>query len=189
LLGGRRGSFLNASTLLAAAGVGWGLLESVRRDRRPRVQEGTTWVPSEPGAPPAASATRAGAPAAPAADVPPEVLRIVRLSVSAARADGVLSAAEREKLLAEARAAGLEALVRAELDRPAPLASIAAGLGDEKHKRELYTLAFAIVRADEGVSGAERVYLAQLAHLLGLDAAAAASIEQEAAAKIDGARA
>ena len=36
--------------------------------------------------------------------------------------------------------------------------------------RELvYTLAFAIVRADEGVSGAERIYMAQLASQLALD--------------------
>ena len=38
-------------------------------------------------------------------------------------------------------------------------------------KHELYILAFTIVRADENVSGAERIYLAQLAHQLGLDAA------------------
>ena len=48
-------------------------------------------------------------------------------------------------------------------------------------------LAFAIVRADEGVSGAERIYLAQLAHALGLDAAAAAALERETAAAIDAA--
>ena len=46
-------------------------------------------------------------------------------------------------------------------------------------------IAFAIVRADESVSGAERIYLAQLAHQLGLDAASVASLEAETAAKID----
>ena len=40
-------------------------------------------------------------------------------------------------------------------------------------------LAFTIVRADETVSGAERIYLAQLAHQLGLDAATAARLEQD----------
>jgi uncharacterized membrane protein YebE (DUF533 family) len=48
-------------------------------------------------------------------------------------------------------------------------------------------MAFAVVRADETVSGAERIYLAQLAHALGLDPAAAARIEKEAAARIDAA--
>jgi uncharacterized membrane protein YebE (DUF533 family) len=51
----------------------------------------------------------------------------------------------------------------------------------------MYALAFAIVRADEAVSGAERVYLAQLAAKLGLDAATTARIESEAAAAIDAA--
>ena len=47
-------------------------------------------------------------------------------------------------------------------------------------------LAFTIVRADDTVSGAERIYLAQLAHALGLDAATAASLEQQTATAIDG---
>ena len=50
----------------------------------------------------------------------------------------------------------------------------------------MYVLAFSIVRADETVSGAERIYLAQLAHALGLDAAAAAALEQQTATAIDG---
>jgi uncharacterized membrane protein YebE (DUF533 family) len=43
------------------------------------------------------------------------------------------------------------------------------------------------VRADESISGAERIYLAQLAHALGLDAATAAALEQQTATAIDGA--
>ena len=54
-------------------------------------------------------------------------------------------------------------------------------------RRDLYVLAFTIVRADETVSGAERIYLAQLAHALGLDPATAAALEQQTAAAIDGA--
>jgi uncharacterized membrane protein YebE (DUF533 family) len=56
---------------------------------------------------------------------------------------------------------------------------------DPKLKADLYTLAFTLVRADESVTGAERIYLAQLAHQLGLDATAAARLESEAAAHID----
>jgi hypothetical protein len=41
------------------------------------------------------------------------------------------------------------------------------------------------MRADESVSGGERIFLAQLAHLLGLDPAATARLESEAAARID----
>ena len=52
-------------------------------------------------------------------------------------------------------------------------------------KNELYILAFTIVRADESVSGAERIYLAQLAHRLGLDPAAVQALENDTSAKID----
>jgi uncharacterized membrane protein YebE (DUF533 family) len=41
------------------------------------------------------------------------------------------------------------------------------------------------VRADESVSGAERIYLAQLAKNLGLDVAVTERIEAEAATQID----
>jgi uncharacterized membrane protein YebE (DUF533 family) len=57
----------------------------------------------------------------------------------------------------------------------------------EAARHDLYVLAFTIVRADETVSGAERIYLAQLAHALGLDPATAAALEQQTAAAIDGA--
>ena len=39
-----------------------------------------------------------------------------------------------------------------------------------------------------GVSGAERIYLAQIASLLGLEPAQAEALERDAAAKIDGAQ-
>jgi uncharacterized membrane protein YebE (DUF533 family) len=117
--------------------------------------------------------------------VPSVALRLIRLAVSAARADGVLSAEERALILEHARQAGIEAEVAGELDASRPLAEIVAGVADDQHRRDLYTLAFTIVRADETVSGAERVYLAQLAHRLGLAPAAAAALEAETAATID----
>jgi uncharacterized membrane protein YebE (DUF533 family) len=113
------------------------------------------------------------------------VLRLVRLTVSAARADGELSLEERGAILEKAREVGAEAAVAQELTAPRPLAEIVAGVSDPELKAQLYTLAFAIVRADESVSGAERIYLAQLAHQLGLDAAAVASLESKAGAAID----
>jgi uncharacterized membrane protein YebE (DUF533 family) len=80
---------------------------------------------------------------------------------------------------------GLEGLVEAELNQIRQLADIVRGVTDPAIKKDLYVLAFAIVRADENVSGAERIYLAQLAHQLGLDAAAALAIETDTANKID----
>jgi uncharacterized membrane protein YebE (DUF533 family) len=111
----------------------------------------------------------------------------MRLMVSAARSDGEIGDEERERILAEAREVGAEDLVRRELESPKPLAEIVAGVSDPQFREQLYTLAFTIVRADEAVTGSERIYLAQLAHRLSLDAAAVSRLEAEAAARIDSA--
>jgi uncharacterized membrane protein YebE (DUF533 family) len=60
-----------------------------------------------------------------------------------------------------------------------------AGVEDPAQRATLYGLAFAVARADEQVGGAERIYLAQLAHRLGLDAAAVRRIEAAASTRID----
>jgi len=77
--------------------------------------------------------------------------------------------------------------VRAELSRPRPLPEIVRGADDPQLKADLYRLGFAIVRADEQVSGAERIYLAQLAHALGLSPDDAQRLEAEVAGGIDAA--
>ena len=87
--------------------------------------------------------------------------------------------------MSHAREAGVELTVESELANPHPLAQIVSGVTDDQKRRDLYVLAFTMVRADESVSGAERVYLAQLAHQLGIDPATAATLEQETASKID----
>jgi uncharacterized membrane protein YebE (DUF533 family) len=174
VLGGG-GSLINARTLLAAAGVAWGLYEA---SQKPTVPATTTPVPGSTPPVPPIPAARAGA-------LPAHVLRLVRLTISAARADGDLSLEERGAILEHARDLGAEAVVAEELQTARPLAEIVAGASDPKLKADLYTLAFTLVRADENVSGAERIYLAQLAHQLGLDAPTAALLEAEAAARID----
>ncbi len=68
---------------------------------------------------------------------------------------------------------------------PARSSDIVGGVTDPAVKRDLYILAFTIVRADESVSGAERVYLAQLAYQLGLDTETVGQLEAETATKID----
>jgi uncharacterized membrane protein YebE (DUF533 family) len=105
--------------------------------------------------------------------------------VSAAGADGNLGPEEREAILTEARAVGAEDAVARELESPRPLADIVAGVGDTKLREDLYTLAFGIVRADETVTGGERIYLAQLAHQLGLEPDDVARLEAQAAVRID----
>jgi uncharacterized membrane protein YebE (DUF533 family) len=182
-LSGGSGSFLNASTLLAMAGVAWGVYETMTKKEAvyagpgPQAQPGA-WTPPVAGAP---------VPPLPVTgpEVPPDVVRLVRLVISAARADGSLSADEQQAILEHARGAGAEAIVARELQSSFTLAQIVAGVTGQEQREELYTLAFAIVRGDEQVTGGERIYLAQLASQLGLDPAATARLEQQAAAQID----
>jgi uncharacterized membrane protein YebE (DUF533 family) len=174
---GGSGGFLTASTMMAAVGVAWGLYDSLRAEAP---STGSTTGGQAPG-----SATLT--PSVPPPVVPPVVTRVVRLAVSAANADGTLTDAERAAILDTARQAGVGSPVDAELQARQPLADIVAGVTSEHERRDLYTLAFTIVRADDGVSGAERIYLAQLAHALGLSAEAAASIERDISTAIDAA--
>lgn len=189
-ISGHKG-FLSASTLMAAAGVAWGIYDSLQGKDVPAagMPPGAGAVPggpSVPGAVPPVPGAVPGAAVAAAVDTALDpVGRVIRLAVSAAKADGTLSEQEREMILGRAREAGLEGVVEAELSQTRPLADIVRGVTDPAMRKELYVLAFTIVRADETVSGAERIYLAQLAHQLGLDAAAVAAIERETAAAID----
>ncbi len=179
---GRRGSLVNATTLLAAAGVAWGLYETWQGQRS---SGGRSEAPPPPATPPPPLPGTSTQPVPTVGSLPEPVLRVIRLMISAAGADGNLGPEEREAILAEARAAGAENAVARELESPRPLADIVAGVGDTKLREDLYTLAFGIVRADETVTGAERIYLAQLAHQLGLEPDAVARLESKAASRID----
>jgi uncharacterized membrane protein YebE (DUF533 family) len=175
-LSGGRNAFLNTSTLLTLGGLAWGVYEAATS------KPGGFAGPNAPGAapptlPPPLPTSAAG--------VPDGTLRLVRLMISAARADGTLQDAEKKALLEHARAAGGEALVEAELASPRPLAEIVGGVSHLNERQDLYVLAFTIVRADESVSGAERIYLAQLAHQLGLSAEESSALEELSVARID----
>ncbi len=104
--------------------------------------------------------------------------------VSAARADGQASDAEKQAILEQAKKAGVEALVENEWLHPTPLASVVGVVSDPQQRADLYVLAYTIVRADEGISGAERIYLAQLASILKLDKATVDRLEEETDARI-----
>jgi uncharacterized membrane protein YebE (DUF533 family) len=179
------------TTLLTAAGVAWGIYESLQ-------QGGTTSGGGSPMAPagagagagPTSDAADATVPPIPggvavAADVDREALRLVQLAISAANADGVMSEKERAAVLQQARAAGVGEVVERELNHPRPLAEIVAGVTDQAQRATLYVLAFTVLRADEQVTGAERIYLAQLAHLLKLDPAMVQKLETDTGERID----
>jgi hypothetical protein len=197
-LAGGQSSFLNASTLLTVAGVAWGLWESAQ------ASSATPLTTPAPGAPPAqglavpppipTAGTGAplttppplpgAGPASGAPAVPPDVLRVLRLTLAAARADGTLEPRERDAILTRARELGAEPLIAAELDAPRPIAEIVAGVSDPQTRQDLYTLAFAVVRADESLTDSERTWLTGLAGQLGLDATTVEKLEQHAASRI-----
>lgn len=188
-LTGHKG-FLSTSAIIGAAGVAWGIYDTLKNQNQgaqgalgaqPAPAHGAMSI----GLPPELGTPVPPIPAAVEATAIDPVARIIRLAVSAAKADGQLTDVERTMILDRAREAGLESVVEAEFTQTRPLAEIVHGVTDPAMKNELYVIAFTIVRADENVSGAERIYLAQLAHQLGLDPAATQKLETETASKID----
>ena len=163
-LTGRKGGWLsNPNTLLTAAGVAWGIFETLQSP--PPLQ-------SSPAAPPAPPL--------------PDALRLIRLAISAANADGAVSDQERAAIVEQAQASGGSDLVAAELAQPQPLKEIVSGVSQPAERAILYVLAFSIVRADgEPISGAERIYLAQLANLIGLSPQDVQKLEKDAGDRID----
>jgi uncharacterized membrane protein YebE (DUF533 family) len=191
LTGQGGGLFSNPQTLLTVAGLAWGVFDTLQNQSPGQGQwggggsgGGLGSVPQNaPAAPAAALPPLPNIPGAP--NVPPDVIRIIRLSIAAAAADGNLSDDDKARILERAREGGVEHIVEQELQHRRPLAEIAGGITDPAQRATLYVLAFGIVRADESVSGAERIFLAQLAHQLGLDPATIAKLEADAASRID----
>jgi hypothetical protein len=217
-LTGGASPFLNASTLMAVAGLAWGLWETAQAQSavaatpsRPSVPSpgmpATSGLTVPPPIPTDTSRTSAalvtpppipGVPTPPAAPVtagavpsrvsspvvPPDVLRVLRLTLAAARADGTLEARERDAILARAKEVCAEPLIAAEVDHPQDLGTIVGDVEDARMRQDLYTLAYAIVRADEQVTAGERSWLTELAGHLRVDAATVAGLEQQAASRI-----
>ena len=203
LTGGQSSFWTHPTTLLTAAGLAWGVYDTISDKSNPNSQWGgggagapagqpgpPVQVASMPGTP--ASTTPLpplpnieGAAAAAPPGIDPEALRIVRLAISAANADGVMNERERAAVVQQAHSAGVGDIVERELQQRTPLAGIVAGVSDATQRATLYVLAFTVLRADEQLTGAERIYLAQLAHLLGLDPATVQRLEQDTGDRID----
>jgi uncharacterized membrane protein YebE (DUF533 family) len=155
-----------------------------------RSDGGNAPLASPPVVNPGTTVVRAGPSTPPPLPLPPQVVgspgvkRLLRLVISAARCDGTLGEQERAAILQQAREIGAEGTVESELARPMPLSQIVAGVSDPNEQEALYVLGYTIVRADTDVNGAERVFLVQLANLLGLDAGRVQAIEGDVAARI-----
>ncbi len=188
-MGSIGGSLLsNPNVLLTAAGLAWGIYETMQQQGTSGTSPAGAGFPSPQSPAPAASQPVPplpvmGAPSS--ASVSEPALKIVRLAISAAYADGSVSDQERAAILEHARSAGVDSIVEQELAQPRPLAEIVTGVTDDTQRATLYVLAFGIVRGDEQPTGAERIYLAKLAHLLGLDPKTVQQLEQSAAQRID----
>jgi uncharacterized membrane protein YebE (DUF533 family) len=182
LVGATSGLWSNPTVLLGAAGLAWGLIETVKAQQSAPTGPPGSAMPSAP-LPPLPVVSPSGP--ADASAPPSDALRLVRLAISAGQADGAMGDTERAEIARVAEEQGLGDVVTVELSRRLTLAQIVAGVTDRAARVALYGLAYAVVRADEQVNGAERIYLAQLAHLLGLDAATVARLETATAARID----
>jgi uncharacterized membrane protein YebE (DUF533 family) len=197
-LTGNSGSlWANPTTLLTAAGVAWGIYETLQSGSQGSASAGgsqglssggSVGSTGSGGSSSSASATSPPMPPLPvigSSSVSPDTMRLLRLAISAAGADGVVTDEERQAIIEQARSAGVGELVETELGQRRPLREVVAGVTDANERATLYVLAFTVLRGDEQPSGAERIYLAQLANLLGLDAGEAQRLERSAAASID----
>jgi uncharacterized membrane protein YebE (DUF533 family) len=122
--GGTKTLLSNPQVLWTAAGLAWGVIETLQNQGAP--------VRGAQGAPVGAGAPVPSAPPPPLphvgpAVVPNEVLRLVRLAISAANADGTMGEQERAAVVREAEAHGGSELVAAELAQPRPVRDIVAG--------------------------------------------------------------
>ena len=113
-----RGGFLTAGTLMTAAGIAWGIFDSLKGQEAGALTGATVGGSVLPPPIPVIPGT-----AVPAAAMD-SVIRVVRLAVSAARADGTFTEQERAIILARAKEAGLESAVEAELAATYPLNEI-----------------------------------------------------------------
>jgi uncharacterized membrane protein YebE (DUF533 family) len=108
-----------------------------------------------------------------------EALLLLRAMIAAAKADGVVDAAERAHVAARLDAAGLSPeerdFVLADLDRPLAPEALAAAVRDPMLAAQVYAAAVAAMGA---IAPAERAWLDRLAAALRLDRGAAAAIEQ-----------
>ena len=214
-LTGDRGVWTQPSMLMTAAGLAWGVFESLEQSGSPGHQPSHATASAQPAgdvslpplpafaAPdPAADSggqARSAASSGPVADyggqarptapetdaIDPQALRMIRLAISAANADGSMNDRERAAVVQQAQAAGLADIAERELAQPRPLREIVGDVGNPQDAATLYVLAFSILRADESVRPTERVFLAQLASLLRLERSTVEALEQKAGARID----
>jgi uncharacterized membrane protein YebE (DUF533 family) len=206
LTGGLGSLLSHPAAVMTAASMAWGVYETLQQSAGAKATGGVT-PPAPPSSTspsttpppvpvtPASAAAPAGVPpssvpaatAEPAAAIPvnDSTRRLLRLAISAATADGAMNARERAAIAQQAAAAGVPESALADLTQTVPLAEIVAGVESAQDAATLYVLAFTILRADEQVTTVERIYLAQLASLLHLDAPTVQALERNVGERIE----
>ncbi len=196
---------LNAGTLMTVGGLIWGALETMQQGTSAGQVGASTPTPPMPASsgpassgaargalstptpglvvppplPPIPGATPAAAEAAVAVPVPPALLPLVQLAVSAARADGELSDQEVAVITQRAAALGAGELVDSELQQRRGLDAITPAFTTAEQRAMAYALAYAVVHGEGEVSPGERMYLTQLQRLLRLDHTEVERLERE----------
>lgn len=139
-----------------------------------------------PGAAPPPPPSQAPGPPPVAPPAPPpsaeEAVLLIRAMIAAAKADGVIDAEERQRILAKLDAVQLSpeerSFMEAELARPHSAEAIAAAVQGPEQARQVYLVSLLAVEVD---TPEERNYLETLAGLLGLDAAAVTTLHKATA--------
>lgn len=167
ILGGRNGSGLIRMGGLAILGA---LAHRAYKD----------WQAKQ-GVPGAAPVPAPAAPEAPAADSHPLGLALIRAMIAAAKADGVLDGAERERIFAEVDRLDLpdaeKGFVFSAMREEADPRAIAALAKDEGQKAQIYLASRLVSEPD---TAAERAWLEALAHELRLPAGLKQQLDQQA---------
>jgi uncharacterized membrane protein YebE (DUF533 family) len=139
-------------------------------------------APSPPAAPPPAPMPVSAPP--PAAEASPAArdlaLRLIRVMIAAAHADGTLDEEEEKAILARLKTVGLSSEERLffldELHHPKSIDELTAGITDQTIAKTLYMVAVTAIAID---SPGERAWLDQLAAALSLSKAVQQFIEEE----------
>lgn len=208
--GGGKKSMLNkigaGSGLLTIIGLGVGAYEILKQQQEqktpvagmPPPPQGTDWSGAAPPPPPPGGGQGGPPPPPPMSEsgpakVPPAVtsppanlgphelaVRLIRIMVAAAHADGSMDTEEERAVLERMRGAELsqeeKLFMLNELHQPRSLEELTAGITDPSVAKTMYMLAVATITID---TEKERAWLNELADLLGISREIQAFIEEQ----------
>ncbi len=180
LLGGGGGKSMRGALGAGLLGVLGSIAWKSLQQGQEAAGEGAPPALAGPGSQPAAPVEAAPAdPLAPATDeaATEMALLTIRAMISAAKADGEIDAAEREriagKLATNGGTAEEQAFLAAEMERPLDIEALASAAATPEVAVQVYSASLMAIEAD---TPAETSYLARLAAALKLDAATVASV-------------